>query len=86
MRLIESVYTAISANSGKIQSTALDGIIGNKQDVRFAITRLTLVDKTSRRRGLARTEVNTFYHYTEAQSFEQHRRMEMRMFTAYPSY
>jgi hypothetical protein len=79
-QLLESVYSAIRQNSGKIQSTDLDRIIGNKQDVRFAITRLTIMGKISRKRDLGKSGIEYFYHATEAPSFEKHRRMEMRIF------
>jgi hypothetical protein len=61
-KLIEQVYSIIRNNSGKVRTADLDKIIGKKQDVRFAITRLTASGKISRRKGLGVNGIEYFYH------------------------
>jgi hypothetical protein len=78
--LIERVYSIISENSGKIKSTDLDRILGDKTDVRFAITRLTVLGRISRKRELGSRGIDYVYHDVCSSSYEKHRRMEMRMF------
>jgi hypothetical protein len=81
--LIEKVYSIISENSGKIKSTDLDRIIGDKTDVRFAITRLTVLGRISRKRELGSSGIEYFYHDVHSSSFEKYRRMELRAFTSW---
>ncbi|HEX7031675.1 MAG TPA: hypothetical protein VF172_01620 [Nitrososphaera sp.] len=59
--LIETVYSIIKSKSGKITSKDLDQLIGNKQDVRFAITRLTVQGRIKRIRGFGKVGIEYFY-------------------------
>lgn len=59
--LVEAVYAIIRSRSGKVTSKDLDEIIGNKQDVRFAITRLTVQGRIKRVRGFGRIGIEYFY-------------------------
>jgi hypothetical protein len=77
--LIERVYSVIQQNSGKVRSLDLDRIIGDQQEVRFAITRLTVMGRISRKRGFGVNGVEYFYHDVSSASFEKHRRIEMKM-------
>jgi DNA-binding transcriptional regulator PaaX len=59
--LIETVYSIIRSKSGKVTSKDLDQLIGNKQDVRFAITRLTVQGRIKRVRGFGKVGIEYFY-------------------------
>jgi DNA-binding transcriptional regulator PaaX len=59
--LIETVYSIIKNKSGKVTSKDLDQMIGNKQDVRFAITRLTVQGRIKRIRGFGKVGIEYFY-------------------------
>jgi DNA-binding transcriptional regulator PaaX len=59
--LIETVYSIIKSKSGKVTSKDLDQIISNKQDVRFAITRLTVQGRIKRIRGFGKVGIEYFY-------------------------
>ena len=59
--LIETVYSTIRSKSGKVTSKDLDELIGNKQDVRFAITRLTVQGRIKRVRGFGKVGIEYFY-------------------------
>jgi hypothetical protein len=59
--LIETVYSIIRSKSGKVTSKDLDHLIGNKQDVRFAITRLTVQGRIKRIRGFGKVGIEYFY-------------------------
>lgn len=59
--LIEAVYAIIKSRSGRITSRDLDDLVGNKQDVRFAITRLTVQGRIKRVRGFGRIGIEYFY-------------------------
>lgn len=59
--LIETVYAAIRSKSGRVTSRDLDHLIGNKQDVRFAITRLTVQGRIRRVRGFGKVGIEYFY-------------------------
>jgi len=59
--LIETVYAIIRSRSGKVTSKDLDHLIGNKQDVRFAITRLTVQGRIKRVRGFGKVGIEYFY-------------------------
>ena len=59
--LIETVYAIIKSRSGKVTSKDLDTAIGNKQDVRFAITRLTVQGRIKRIRGFGKVGIEYFY-------------------------
>ncbi len=59
--LIETVYDIIKTKSGKVTSRDLDQLMGNKQDVRFAITRLTVQGRIKRIRGFGKVGIEYFY-------------------------
>jgi len=59
--LIETVYAVIRGKSGKVTSKDLDHLIGNRQDVRFAITRLTVQGRIKRMRGFGKIGIEYFY-------------------------
>ena len=59
--LIETVYAIIKSRSGKVTSKDLDMLVGNKQDVRFAITRLTVQGRIKRIRGFGKVGIEYFY-------------------------
>jgi hypothetical protein len=59
--LIETVYSIVKSRSGKVTSKDLDQMIGNKQDVRFAITRLTVQGRIKRIRGFGKVGIEYFY-------------------------
>jgi DNA-binding transcriptional regulator PaaX len=58
---IETVYGIIRSSSGKLTSKDLDQIIGNKQEVRLAITRLTVQGRIKRIRGFGKRGIEYFY-------------------------
>ena len=58
---IDRVYTIIRNRSGKVTSKDLDQMIGNKQDVRLAITRLTVQGRIKRVRGFGKMGIEYFY-------------------------
>ena len=60
-RFIDRVYAIIRNKSGKVTSKDLDQIIGNKQDVRLAITRLTVQGRIKRVRGFGEIGIEYFY-------------------------
>ncbi len=62
--LIETVYAAVRSRSGKVTSRDLDEMIGNKHDVRFAITRLTVQGRIKRIRGFGKVGIEYFYKDT----------------------
>ena len=80
--LMQTVHCMIKENSGKIRSCDLDRMIGNKQDVRFAISRLTVMGLIRRVRGFGKSGIEYFYHDTEAQPFRNHSKMQRRLFTS----
>ena len=59
--LIETVYAIIKSRSGRVTSKDLDTLVGNKQDVRFAITRLTVQGRIKRIRGFGKVGIEYFY-------------------------
>jgi len=59
--LIETVYSIVRSMSGKVTSKDLDHMIGNKQGVRFAITRLTVQGRIKRIRGFGKVGIEYFY-------------------------
>lgn len=65
--LIETVYDAIRSKSGGVTSKDLDQLIGNKQDVRFAITRLTVRGRIKRIRGFGKVGIEYFYKDTASE-------------------
>jgi DNA-binding transcriptional regulator PaaX len=72
---IDKVYAIISNRSGKITSKDLDQMIGNKQDVRLAITRLTVQGRIKRVRGFGKRGIEYFYkdiaHQAQKTKFKQ---------------
>jgi DNA-binding transcriptional regulator PaaX len=58
---IETVYAIIRSRSGKLTSKDLDQMIGSKQDVRLAITRLTVQGRIKRVRGFGKMGIEYFY-------------------------
>jgi DNA-binding transcriptional regulator PaaX len=60
-RFIDTVYAIIRNRSGKVTSKDLDQMIGNKQDVRLAITRLTVQGRIKRVRGFGKMGIEYFY-------------------------
>jgi len=59
--LLETVYSIIRDQSGKVRTKDLDRVIGNKQEVRFAITRLTIQGRIKRVRGFGKVGIEYFY-------------------------
>jgi DNA-binding transcriptional regulator PaaX len=72
---IDKVYAIISNRSGRITSKDLDQMIGNKQDVRLAITRLTVQGRIKRVRGFGKRGIEYFYkdiaHQAQKTKFKQ---------------
>jgi DNA-binding transcriptional regulator PaaX len=64
---INEVYTIIRNKSGRVTSKDLNQIIGNKQDVRLAITRLTVQGKIKRVRGFGKLGIEYFYKDVDRQ-------------------
>ncbi|MDQ3872291.1 MAG: hypothetical protein M3258_01600 [Thermoproteota archaeon] len=58
---IEMVYDIIKKRSGRLTSKDLDDMLGNKQDVRLAITRLTVQGRIKRVRGFGKKGIEYFY-------------------------
>ena len=58
---IDRVYAIIRNRSGKVTSKDLDQMIGNKQYVRLAITRLTVQGRIKRVRGFGKMGIEYFY-------------------------
>lgn len=73
--LIETVYSVIKSKSGKVTSKDLDHLVGNKQDVRFAITRLTVQGRIKRVRGFGKVGIE--YFYKDIASAPQKQRMQV---------
>ncbi len=75
--LIETVYATIKSRSGRVTSKDLDNMVGNKQDVRFAITRLTVQGRIKRIRGFGKVGIEYFYKDIASEpSKPQHRSEE----------
>jgi predicted transcriptional regulator len=70
---IDEVYTIIRNKSGRVTSKDLDQIIGNKQDVRLAITRLTVQGKIKRVRGFGKMGIEYFYKDIDRQQHKTSR-------------
>ncbi len=77
--LIETVYSIVRSKSGKVTSRDLDQMIGNKQDVRFAITRLTVQGRIKRIRGFGKVGIEYFYKDIASQP-QQKMRIEQATF------
>ena len=67
---IDKVYTIIRSKSGKVTSKDLDQMIGNKQYVRLAITRLTVQGKIKRVRGFGKMGIEYFYKDIDRQQLK----------------
>ncbi len=72
--IIEDVFSVIQAGSGKVRTLDLYRIFENRQDVRFAITKLTCSGRISRKRGLGTSGVEYFYHDHASESFSKYRK------------
>lgn len=72
--VIESVYAIIQKNSGKVRSIDLHQLIGDKEDVRFAISKLTIAGKIKRMRGLGKNGIEYFYHDVQSPEFAKYYR------------
>jgi DNA-binding transcriptional regulator PaaX len=66
-RFIDRVYAIIRDRSGKVTSKDLDQMIGNKQYVRLAITRLTVQGRMKRVRGFGKMGIEYFYKDIDSQ-------------------
>jgi len=80
-RFIDTVYNIIKSRSGKVTSKDLDQIIGNKQYVRLAITRLTVQGRIKRVRGFGNMGIEYFYKdidHNHQQQQEQQRRLQQQ--------
>jgi hypothetical protein len=80
---IDKVYTIIRNRSGKVTSKDLDQIIGNKQDVRLAITRLTVQGKIKRVRGFGKMGIEYFYKDIDCQQQKTSRSKEGTTVSSY---
>ena len=80
---IDKVYTIIRNRSGKVTSKDLDQIIGNKQDVRLAITRLTVQGKIKRVRGFGKMGIEYFYKDIDRQQQKTSRSKEGTTVSSY---
>jgi hypothetical protein len=57
----ELVYSIIRNNSGKVTGKQLEREIGNRYDVRYAITRLTKEGRIKRIRGFGVDRIEFYY-------------------------
>jgi hypothetical protein len=57
----ELVYSIIRNNSGKVTGKQLEREIGNRYDVRYAITRLTKEGRIKRVRGFGVDRIEFYY-------------------------
>ena len=78
-RFIDTVYTIIKNRSGKVTSKDLDEIIGNKQYVRLAITRLTVQGKIKRVRGFGKMGIEYFYKDIDHNHQQEQRRQQQKI-------
>ncbi|MDQ3851496.1 MAG: hypothetical protein M3299_01530 [Thermoproteota archaeon] len=82
-RFIDRVYAIIRNRSGKVTSKDLDQMIGNKQYVRLAITRLTVQGRIKRVRGFGRMGIEYFYKDIDRQ---QQKTRQVKRSTSTSSY
>ena len=80
---IDEVYTIIRNKSGRVTSKDLDQIIGNKQDVRLAITRLTVQGKIKRVRGFGKMGIEYFYKDIDRQQQKTSRNKQSTSTSSY---
>ena len=83
-RFIDRVYAIIRNRSGKVTSKDLDQMIGNKQYVRLAITRLTVQGRIKRVRGFGKMGIEYFYKDIDRQ--QQKTRSRVKRSTSTSSY
>ncbi|HET6807494.1 MAG TPA: hypothetical protein VFH28_00380 [Nitrososphaera sp.] len=81
-RFIDRVYAIIRNRSGKVTSKDLDQMIGNKQYVRLAITRLTVQGRIKRVRGFGKMGIEYFYKDIDHPQQQKTRRVK-RSTTSY---
>ena len=81
-RFIDRVYAIIRNRSGKVTSKDLDQMIGNKQYVRLAITRLTVQGRIKRVRGFGKMGIEYFYKDIDHHQQQKTRRVK-RSTTSY---
>jgi hypothetical protein len=67
----ELVYSIVRNNSGKVTGKQLEREIGNRYEVRYAITRLTKEGRIRRVRGFGVDRVEFFYQVIASESREQ---------------
>ncbi|MDQ3882452.1 MAG: hypothetical protein M3243_00165 [Thermoproteota archaeon] len=77
-RFIDTVYNIIKSRSGKVTSKDLDQIIGNKQYVRLAITRLTVQGRIKRVRGFGNMGIEYFYKDIDNNHQQQEQRLRQQ--------
>jgi DNA-binding transcriptional regulator PaaX len=83
---IETVYAIIRSRSGKLTSKDLDQMLGNKQDVRLAITRLTVQGRIKRVRGFGKMGIEYFYKDIAGQPQKPKLEQTSTTATAYSSF
>jgi hypothetical protein len=67
----ELVYSIVRNNSGKVTGKQLEREIGNRYEVRYAITRLTKEGRIRRVRGFGIDRVEFFYQVITPESRQQ---------------
>jgi hypothetical protein len=67
----ELVYSIVRNNSGKVTGKQLEREIGNRYEVRYAITRLTKEGRIRRVRGFGVDRVEFFYQVIASESRQQ---------------
>jgi hypothetical protein len=67
----ELVYSIVRNNSGKVTGKQLEREIGNRYEVRYAITRLTKEGRIRRVRGFGVDRVEFFYQVIAPESRQQ---------------
>jgi hypothetical protein len=67
----ELVYSIVRNNSGKVTGKQLEREIGNRYEVRYAITRLTKEGRIRRVRGFGVDRVEFFYQIIASESRQQ---------------
>jgi hypothetical protein len=67
----ELVYSIVRNSSGKVTGKQLEREIGNRYEVRYAITRLTKEGRIRRVRGFGVDRVEFFYQVIATESSQQ---------------
>lgn len=70
-QLVDRVYEIIRKNSGRVRSTDLHLIIGDKEAVHYALSQLNLERKIKRIRGLGEKGVEYFYYDIESKECQK---------------